>query len=166
MAKKKGKKKKAAPRTSAKKSAPKKKRGAKRSAARASSLAPKPVKTGRGATPMQIGRELVDSFNRGQIAINDKLWSPKIVSVEGLGVESAWHGRKAVDAKNAWWNEGHVIHGASAEGPYVGASGFAVKFRMDVEERATGTRQLIEEIGTYSVKDGKIVREEFMYFLA
>jgi hypothetical protein len=57
----------------------------------------------------------------------------------------------------------HRLHGASAEGPYIGASGFSVKFAMDVEDTTTNDRSLMEEIGVYTVQNGKIVREEFMY---
>ena len=57
----------------------------------------------------------------------------------------------------------HTLHGASAEGPYIGATGFAVKFRVDVTENASGKRLLMEEVGVYTVENGKIVREEFMY---
>ncbi len=123
---------------------------------------PSRVTTGKGAGPDAIGRELVSMFNRGLFKeIEDKFWSPSIVSVEGIGM--AWHGRKAVEAKNTGWMEQNEIQGAAAEGPFVGASGFAVKFRMDVVERASGKRTVMDEVGVYTVQDGKIVREEFMY---
>jgi len=125
---------------------------------------PAKVSTGGGATPLQIGQTLVSRFNAGQAQITDDLWSRDIESVEGLGVAQAWRGRKAVDAKNEWWSSDHVIHGASAEGPYVGATGFAVKFRIDAETKSTGKREWMEEVGVYTVRNGKIVREEFMYY--
>lgn len=128
-----------------------------------SSLAPKPVKTGTGASPAEVGAQLIAACNRGDYHLNDKLWSSGIVSIEGVGVGLAWHGRKAVDAKNSGWNEGHTIHGLSAEGPFVGSTGFTVRFRMDVEEKATGKRMLMHEVGVYTVKNGKITHEEFMY---
>jgi hypothetical protein len=103
-------------------------------------------------------------FNRGLMTeIEDKWYSPKIVSVEGVGVAMAWHGRKAVSAKSEHWAATHRIHGASAEGPYVGATGFAVKFALDVEDTEAATRTMMEEVGVYTVENGKIVREEFMY---
>jgi len=123
---------------------------------------PSRVTTGSGANPETIGRSLVDMFNRGQFKeIEAKWWSPSIVSIEGLGM--AWHGRKAVEEKNGGWMAQNRIVGASAEGPFIGATGFAVKFRMEVEEIATGKRTLMEEVGVYTVQDGKIEREEFMY---
>jgi hypothetical protein len=140
--------------------------GSRRPAAKkaARSTAPKAVKTGRGSSALEIGRDLVERYNRGEFAsIEDRWWSPRITSVEGYGVEMAWEGRRAVEAKNRGWVEAHTVHGTRAEGPYVGASGFAVKFFIDVEEKATGQRTRMEEVGVYQVQNGKIVREEFMY---
>lgn len=126
--------------------------------------APKPVTTGKGASPLEVGKGLVEMFNDGRWReIEEAFWSPKVVSVEGLGVSLAWEGRKAVRAKNSDWTAAHTIHGAKAEGPFVGASGFAVRFSIDVEEKAGGKRQVMNEVGVYTLKNGKIVREEFMY---
>jgi hypothetical protein len=128
------------------------------------SLAPRAISTGKGAAPAEIGADLVARFNRGEFQeIEETWWSPKVTSVEGVGVAMAWEGRKAVQAKNKGWTEANAIRSARAEGPFVGATGFAVKFFMDVEEKATGKRTAMEEVGVYEVKNGKIVREEFMY---
>ncbi|MBX3383288.1 MAG: nuclear transport factor 2 family protein [Phycisphaeraceae bacterium] len=129
----------------------------------AASTDPRPANTGTGPTPFEIGLQVVNDFNSGKAELNDTLWAPSIVSVEGMGVNLAWHGRAAVDAKNQWWSSTHRVHGASAEGPYVGSTGFAIKFVMDVEDTATGKRETMTEIGVYTVENGKIVREEFMY---
>jgi hypothetical protein len=129
-----------------------------------SSMGPVPVDSGRGATPFEIGKDLVTKFNAGKFEIDEiGHFSDAMVSCEGLGVGLEWRGRKAVDTKNADWYTKHKIHGASAEGPYVGSTGFSVKFNMDVEVKETGQRMAMMEIGVYTVKDGKIVREEFMY---
>lgn len=128
------------------------------------SLAPKPVKTGRGPTPAEIGQDFVDMFNRGQYKeIEEKYWSPQVTSIEGVGVSLAWRGRKAVLAKNNEWVAQHTIRSATAEGPYVGATGFAMKMRMEVEKKEDGSRVLMEEVGVYTVQNGKVVQEEFMY---
>ena len=122
---------------------------------------PEPLSTGKGPGPREIGEQLVRNFNRGKFEVDHKLWSPTLVSIEGLGF--SFTGRKNVEAKNRDWNTKHAIHGAAAEGPFVGATGFAVKFRMDIEEKSTRNRTIMEEVGVYTVRNGKIVREEFMY---
>lgn len=127
---------------------------------------PEMLSTGSGASALDIGQSLVSMFNEGKFKeIEEAYWSSDVVSVEGYGVNMAWHGRAKVEEKNAGWMADHVIHGASAQGPFVGATGFAVKFQMDVETKSSGQRQVMEEVGVYDVRDGKIVREEFMYFI-
>lgn len=127
---------------------------------------PETLSTGVGASALDIGQSLVSMFNEGKFKqIEDAYWSNDVVSIEGFGVNMAWHGRAKVEEKNGGWMADHIIHGASAQGPYVGATGFAVKFQMDVETKSSGQRQVMEEVGVYDVRDGKIVREEFMYFI-
>lgn len=132
--------------------------------AKGNSLAPRPVTTGKSPDVRAVGSTLVKMFNEGKHKeIEELYWSPQIESVEGYGVGLAWRGRDAVNAKNQQWSSENTILGASAEGPYLGSSGFAVKFRMEVRTNATGQTKNFEEIGVYTIQDGKIVREEFMY---
>lgn len=122
------------------------------------------VSTGSGASPMELGQQLVALFNQGKAdAWIAKIWAPTIESIEGVGMNMGWRGTKAVNAKNTEWMKTHVVHGARAEGPFVGSTGFAVKFTMDVEDTTTGQRISMEEVGVYTVVKGKIAREEFMY---
>lgn len=152
----------------AKKPAAKAKPAAKKPAAAKPSGKPAPaagvsqVSTGGGASPGEIGRNLVAMFNGGKgEEVEKKYWAPTITSIEGMGM--AWHGLKAVREKNTQWGAQNEVLGGSAEGPYVGATGFAVKFRIHIRERSTGKEDLMEEVGVYTVRDGKIVTEEFMY---
>ena len=36
-------------------------------------------------------------------------------------------------------------------------------FKMEVTPKQTGKRMTVEEVGLYSVENGKIVKEEFFY---
>ena len=128
----------------------------------ASSQNPSTLTTGRGPTPRDIGTSLVELFNAGRAQeVEAKWWSPDIVSIEGMGM--AWSGRKAAEAKNNDWLAQHELKGGSAEGPYVGATGFAVKFHIEVLVKASGQTITMDEVGVYTVQNGKIIREEFMY---
>lgn len=139
-----------------------KKSGSKKGSKKAS-MGPVPVKTGKGATPAEVGMGVVAMIRdrSGDQAIWDKWFSPKFVSIEG-GMGQAWHGRKAVQAKCDWWLGAHTVHSLEAEGPYVGATGFAVRYTIDAEDNATGNRFKGEEVGFYTVKNGKVVQEEFL----
>src|SRR5690606_23958388 len=105
-----------------------KKAGVRMAATRASAPAtprenPQSLSTGSGASALEIGQSLVAMFNEGRFKeIEDAYWSNDVVSVEGFGVNMAWHGRAKVEEKNAGWMADHIIHGASAQGPYVGAT--------------------------------------------
>ncbi len=133
----------------------------------ASSAAPQGtsiVSTGTGPSPLELGRQFVALFNQGLAEkIEREMYSDNIVSVEGHGVGMAWHGKKMVEAKAKEWMADNIIHGMRAEGPYAGSSGFAIKLEMDVETRSKNTRSVHKEVGVYTVQNGKIVREEFMY---
>ncbi len=148
---------KSAPKSSKKTSKP----TAKQPAAPAYPGNPEPINTGKGPSAEQIGKELVANFNAGKWQINTKLWSKDLIGIEGGGM--LWKGLKNVELKNTFWSKGNTPVGGHAEGPYVGATGFSVKFRMDIKDNSTGRRTIMEEIGVYTVLNGKIIQEEFMY---
>ena len=157
MAKKKASKKpaaaKAATKSPAKRKAPKK----------AASLAPRPISSGKGATPAEIGAAVVAHLNSGAASdapLWDRYWSSAVESVEGSG--SVWSGRKAMQAKCAEFMSQHDILACRATGPFVGATGFAVHLEIDLKPKQSDAMQL-KEIAVYTVKNGKVVREEFMY---
>lgn len=151
----------------AKKTAPKKtkKPAAKKSAkpAGASKLAPKPVSSGKGATPAEIGAAVVAHLNSGAMSdtpLWDKFWSDAIESIEGSGM--GWAGRKAMEAKCAEFMGENEILGCRATGPFVGATGFAVHIEIELKPKGGEVMQM-KEVAVYTVKNGKVVREEFMY---
>lgn len=115
-----------------------------------------------------VAEELV-SFcraGRNQDAI-DALYSPDIVSIESMGNEQMPREMKGIDAirqKNRWWGENNTVHSATIEGPFVGEGDkFAVYYNYDVTSKPTGKRNQMEEMALYTVKDGKVVREQFFY---
>jgi limonene-1,2-epoxide hydrolase len=154
-----------------KKAAPKKSASAKKAVAKKPAASefvaggPFPVSTGGGASVMDIAQQFMALVREGkEMAIYDNLMHDQVASCEGIGSELEWRGRNATLAKGEEWMKENKIHGARSEGPFVGATGFTVKYEMDVETVKTGERKNFVEVGVYTVRDGKIVREEFMYF--
>lgn len=120
------------------------------------------VSTGKGPSPREIGTAVAAAFNQGKgDEVAQSYWSSDIASIEGSG--QAFHGKASAIAKGEGWSKAHTVLGAAAEGPYVGATGFALKFRMHVRVNATGQEIHMDEVGVYTVRDGKIIAEEFMY---
>jgi ketosteroid isomerase-like protein len=94
----------------------------------------------------------------------ETFWAEDVVSIEAMdGPMSRAQGREAVRAKGEWWVENHTVHSFETHGPYVNGDQFAVRFNIDVTVKATGQRMAMEEVGLYTVKDGKIVEERFFY---
>jgi len=120
------------------------------------------ISSGRGASPAELGQNLVSLFNQNKADDWIKsVWSKDVESIEGTGQVA--RGFDQILAKGDWWTSNHEVLGASAEGPYVGATGFAAKFQLHVKDKSTGTDMHMTEVAVYTVKDGRITREEFMY---
>jgi len=96
------------------------------------------------------------------------LYSPHIVSVEPVGSEempAEMRGIDAVRGKNESWFDNHDVHSADVAGPFVGEEQFSVRYDYDVTNRPSGQRMQMSEMALYTVKDGKIVREQFFYHM-
>ena len=118
----------------------------------------------------QVGEKLVDYCRKGKnMEAIEKLYGKEIVSVEAQGgpdMPAEMRGLEAVRGKNQWWFDNHKVHASSVEGPFPHNDRFAVKFHYDVEGIGgpmKGKRIKMDEVGIYTVKNGKIVREEFFY---
>jgi hypothetical protein len=132
----------------------------------AASAGPKPVKTGSGPGPLEVATRVAELLRAGNAAQVEQDWlAPSIESVEGHGTAMAWSGKPAVLAKYRGWEADHEINLMSVEGPWVGASGFALRFHVDATQKSTGQNMKLEEIAVYTVRNGKIVREEFHFAL-
>lgn len=117
---------------------------------------------------MKIGKQLVKLCQQGKHldAVNT-LYSKDIVSIEPFGDENMparMEGIDAIRGKNEWWLNAHEVHGGTARGPWPNGNQFIAHFTMDVtakEGPTKGKRMNFEEVGLYTVKDGKIVQEQF-----
>jgi ketosteroid isomerase-like protein len=90
--------------------------------------------------------------------------APGIVSLEAMdGPMARLEGTEAVKAKSDWWYANHEVHDVTTEGPYINGDQFAVVFMMDITTKQTGERVKMNEVGLYTMKDGKVVEEKFMY---
>ena len=117
---------------------------------------------------LDIGRKLVALCQEGkhQEAI-ETFYSDDIVSIEGAAqgeIPARMEGIEAIKGKNQWWFDNHEVHSSIAEGPYVAENDdrFVVHFSIDVTPHG-GERMKMTEVGIYTVADGKIVEERFLY---
>lgn len=116
----------------------------------------------------EIGGKLAALCREGRNveAINE-LYADDIVSVEAAameGMEQTMTGKEAILGKNQWWAENHEVHSAGVEGPYAhGDDRFALRFSYDVTNKPSGQRTQMDEVAIFTVRDGKIAKEEFYY---
>ncbi len=114
----------------------------------------------------QVGEKVVELVRKQawREAI-DSLYGAEVVSVEARGREgepAEKHGIAAVRAKTDWWIETMQVDDLKVTGPYVAHDRFVVIYEMEFGEKSSKDRIRMSEAGVYTVKDGKIVREEFL----
>jgi ketosteroid isomerase-like protein len=122
------------------------------------------------ASTIEVGRKLVELCKQGKnLEAIDTLYDKDVVSIEVRGDETMparMQGIEAIRGKNTWWLDSHQIHGSELRGPYPHGERFIVQMRYDATSRSgpfAGKRMQFEEAGLYTVRDGKIVQEEFFY---
>ena len=115
----------------------------------------------------EIATRYVALCKQGQFhACLDELFAEDAVSVEASsppGVDPVATGLAAIKAKGEWWANNHEVHSGEVSGPYPNGDRFAVRFAFDITHKPSGQRIKMDEIGLFTVENGKIVREEFFY---
>ncbi|MHB1768333.1 MAG: SnoaL-like domain-containing protein [Phycisphaerae bacterium] len=119
---------------------------------------------------MEIGKKLVELVNEGKSGVAiDTLYSPDIVSIEAMAMPprpQQFVGLAAVKEKAEWFESNHDIHHLQATGPWPHGDRFITCFKLDVTAKTgpmAGRRFTMEEAALYTVKNRKIVKEEFFY---
>lgn len=117
----------------------------------------------------EIGKQLVAFCKEGKnLESINTLYAENVTSIEAsepqAGGSRVTEGIEGVRGKNQWWSENHEIHDASVEGPWPhGEDKFAVRFSYDITNKPSGMRMQMDEIGVFTVEEGKVVKEEFFY---
>ena len=97
----------------------------------------------------------------------DTLYDKDIVSVEASASEGESAEKRGIDqvrGKIDWWLNAMEVHSFTAKGPFVAHDRFVVQYDADVTEKNSKKRFQLSEVGVYTVKNGKILREEFLPF--
>jgi hypothetical protein len=93
----------------------------------------------------------------------ETFWAEDVVSREAMdGPMAVTRGRAEIFAKHDWWGANNAVHGVTVAGPFVNGDQFALRFSMDVTPNGEARAQM-DEIGLYTVRDGRIVEERFFY---
>jgi ketosteroid isomerase-like protein len=125
---------------------------------------------GKATETLAVGKKLVELCQKGKVmdAVNT-LYDKNIVSIEATEspeMPRRMEGIDAIRGKNEWWEKNHEIHSMEVNGPWPHGDRFIARFKLDVTPKAgpmAGKRMTMEEAALYTVKNGKIVQEEFFY---
>jgi len=111
-----------------------------------------------------VAAEFVALCKEGKFSeAGERFWAEDVVSIEPMGPAPVSKGIPALKGKAQWWYDNHEVHGGTTEGPFVGGDAFAVIFALDVTPKASGQRMTMREVALYTVRDGKVVEERFLY---
>lgn len=124
------------------------------------------------SSAFEIGTKLVELCRQGKnMEAVATLLSPNVVSIEAgapPGMPARMEGLAAVKGKGEWWFKNHEVHSQEVSGPWPNGDRFIVRFTIDVTPKTgpmAGKRMKMDEAALYTVKDGKIVQEEFFYHM-
>ena len=114
----------------------------------------------------EIANDLVSMCREGKFRESgDKYWADDVVSYEPAppGTEMAEvRGIEGVRGKGDWWEANNEVHDVQVEGPYVNGDQFVVRFKMELTPKG-GERTTMDEVGLYTIRNGKIAEERFFY---
>ena len=114
----------------------------------------------------EVANKLVELCSKGGFReAMESLYAKDIVSVEAHEMENMPAEMRGIDqvrGKTEWWEKNMEVHDAKVGGPFVARDTFVVQFDIDVTEKASKKRMQMSEVGIYTVKDGKVAREEFL----
>jgi hypothetical protein len=118
-------------------------------------------------TTQEIAQRYVTLCQQGKFdACLEELYSKNAVSVEAAmppGMDKTAKGLDAIRAKGKDWQQSHVVHSAEVTGPFPNENRFAVRFIFDVTDKPSGKRSTMDEVGLFTIENGKITKEEFFY---
>lgn len=119
---------------------------------------------------LEIGKTMVDMVNQGaeqEAQFVEQYYASNVVSIEGQGSDempARIEGIDAIKGKHAWWYDNNTVHSTVAVGPFIGnrEDQFILHFTMDMTPNG-GERMQMVEVALYTVKEGKIAQEEYLY---
>jgi hypothetical protein len=95
----------------------------------------------------------------------DDLYAKDIVSIEPRAMENMPAEMRGIDqvrGKTDWWEKNMEVHDSKVSGPFVAGDTFVVRFDIDATDKNSKKRMQMSEVGIYTVKDDKVVREKFL----
>jgi SnoaL-like polyketide cyclase. len=114
----------------------------------------------------EVATKLMEYCRNGEwMKAVEELYAKDIVSIETHVMENMPAEMRGIDqvrGKTEWWVNNFDVHSTKVGGPFVARDTFVVQFDVDATEKTSKKRIQMSEVGIYTVKDGKVTREEFL----
>lgn len=118
-------------------------------------------------TTQEIAQKLVQHCRElKNIDAVEDFYADNAISYEMPGSDmEQTEGKQGILSKNQkWFDSVEEIHSAEVSDPQIAGDFFSVTFMYDATYKKSG-RIVMDEIGVYEVKDGKIVSDRFFYHM-
>lgn len=117
---------------------------------------------------IDLANTYIDHLKAGtSLEFVDAHYSEEVVSIEANampGTERITKGIDAIRGKIQWFNANFKVEGIEVAGPWPhGDEKYAVRMTFDLKHRESGTQSTLDEVAVFSVKDNKVVKEEFFF---
>ena len=119
---------------------------------------------------IEIGKRLIEYCKRNEnVKAVNELYADEIVTLEAMSGpetpadEAQPKGIDEIRKKNKQWEDEMEVHEVDIQGPFPLGDRFAIHFKYDATEKKNQKRMKMDEVGIYTVKNGKIIKEEFFY---
>src|ERR1043166_5251422 len=116
-------------------------------------------------TTEEVAKKVVELVRKQAWYDALELYDDNVVSVEAYsagGGSPETRGKEGGRGKIDLWGNAMEVHSFAASEPFVGHDRFVVQYDADVSDKESKKRHQMSEVGVYTVKNGKIVREEFL----
>lgn len=115
-------------------------------------------------TIKEVAIKFADHCKAGNYQEAEKLWAENIVSTEAMDSPyKECRGREKIKEKQKFWEETFDLLETTCEGPFINGNQFSLYFTMKTKNKHTGEIEDGSEVALYTVKNGEIVEERFMY---
>lgn len=137
---------------------------------RAACLIPGTDRNRKSAMPTiyELARDFTALLRAGQFAAaGEQFWARDVISIEPTdqpdGVGTTVSGFVAVRNRCAARFGASCIDEIGIDGPFITGDQFALFLDLVLVDPASGVRQPLSEIATYTVRDGQIAEERYFY---
>ncbi len=118
-------------------------------------------------TTAEVAQKLATLCRQGKFReAMESLYAENIVSLEAFDMPNMpreTRGLANIRKKTDWWEANHTMHSCTVTGPFVSADKFAVTFALDATFKPENKHIQMTEVAIYTVANGKIIHEEFLY---